>query len=66
MVTVRDADDPSYSDSSFGPLKRSRKGNIKKYNCFTSRTIRFYLQFVGFIVDFIEKDGVVLKIVAHK
>jgi hypothetical protein len=65
-IVCRDAEDAAYDNSSNGPLQRSHRGNIKKYNCFTHRTIRFYLQFVGFVVASIEKDGVVLKIVAHK
>lgn len=67
-IICRDADDPYYSEDSFGPLSRARsgKGGIKKYNCFTKRTIRFYLQFAGFKVVKIEKSGVDLKVEARK
>lgn len=66
-LLVQDADDSVYDRDPYGPLQRSGKGGIKKFNCYTARTIRFYLTFVGFIVDSVEKvDGAVLKVVAHK
>lgn len=61
-----DADDVAYDNTSSGPLSRSRSGGIKKHCCYTPRTLRFHLQFVGFTVDYIEKEGPVLKVVAHK
>jgi len=65
-IVCRDADDSYYSEGSNGPLSRSGKGGIKKYNCYTARTIRFYLQFVGFRIVSIEKAGVNLKVEARK
>ena len=65
-IVCRDADDSFYSEHSTGPLTRSQKGGIKKYNCYTKRTIRFYLQFAGFRVVSIEKSGVDLKVEARK
>ena len=65
-ILCKDADDPSYNHSIGGPLSKSNKGGIKKFNCYTPRTMRFYLQFTGFKVRSIEKDGVSLKVVAYK
>ena len=65
-ILCRDADSEGYSELSSGPLQKSLKGTIKKHTCYTARTIRFYLQFVGFTVDYIEKEGMSLKVAAHK
>lgn len=65
-ILLKDADDSSYDSSLSGPLARAGKGGIKKFNCYTERTIKFYLQFAGFTVDSIEKCGIDLKVVAHK
>jgi len=65
-IVCRDADDSYYQEASNGPLSRSGKGGIKKYNCYTKRTIRFYLQFVGFKIVKIEKSGVDLLVEAVK
>jgi hypothetical protein len=65
-ILCKDADDSSYDNTLIGPLSRSNKGGIKKFNCYTPRTMRFYLQFNKFKVDLITKEGVDLKVVAHK
>ena len=65
-IVCANAEDINYAKTISGPLSRSRKGGIKKFSCYTATTLRFHLQFAGFSVGSIEKDGQALKVVASK
>jgi hypothetical protein len=63
-LLCRDAD--TLPDNSTGGMKKSHRGNLKLCTCYTKKTLRFYLQFAGYVVDSMETDGGYIKAVAHK